>query len=193
MGGLSVPNINLLPGSNHKGKKLGGIIFLIFVSLVWMVVCFWLTTTINKEIAGAKNEYSTKEEDVATLEKKLTELNEAINVAESEAAGATGKVAPKVSKEDFVVIPEIFPLLIGLETAAPKGAWITRLETKNELCRIEGFALRAQDVSEFLRNARGIDGVTKATLVETKRDLFPNRKIPLHHFQLEVTLGGGAS
>lgn len=187
-----MPNINLLPSESSRRKGLGSIIFLLLTALIWVGVCFFLYRNIQNEIAIADKEYSIKKEEVAALEKELLGLNEQLSTTVVEEEGTAlekrGGIAPR---EAVAVFPEIFPLLSGLSLATPKGAWITKLETKKEICLVEGYAFKTQDISDFLRNAKGIDGVSKAKLLETKREIFPNRKIPLHHFQLELKLGGG--
>ena len=189
-----MPNINLLPSESVRRKGLGSIIFLLLIALIWVGACFWLYRNIQSEIAIADKEYSIKKEEIASLEKELTGLNEQLSsTAVEEEIVIVERKNGSVKKESLGVYPEIFPLLSGLSSAMPQGAWVTKVETKNGICLVEGYAFKTQDISDFLRNARGIDGVTKAKLIETKREVFPNRKIPLHHFQFELTLGGGVS
>lgn len=189
-----MPNINLLPSESGRRKGLSSIIFLLLTALIWVGVCFWLYRDIQNEIVIADKEYSIKKDEIVSLEKELASLNEQLSsvAVKEEVITVEERKSGPVRKESLAVYPEIFPLLTTLSPAMPRGAWITRLESKNGICLIEGYAFKTQDISDFLRNARGIDGVAKARLLETKREVFPNRKIPLHHFQFELKLGGGA-
>lgn len=187
-----MPNINLLPSESNRRKGLGSIIILLLIALIWVAVCFFLYRDIQNEISIAEKEFSIKKVEVDKLENELSGLKEQLSTKVLEEEKLTSEDKGSVSaKQPLGVYPEIFPLLSGISLATPKGAWITKLETKKEICLIEGYAFKTQDISDFLRNAKGIDGVYKAKLLETKREIFPNRKIPLHHFQLELTLGGG--
>ena len=185
-----MPNINLLPKSEGGTKKIGSIIFLLIVGVIWIAVCYAIYSKVEGEIESAKNEYSMKSEEVASLEKELKELNEDLSKVTVEENIVIKRKEISIN-DNIQVIPEIFTFLLNLPTATPSGAWITKLDTKNEICKIEGYAFLAQDVSGFIKQIRGVDGVSKVKLVETKLELFPNRKIPLQHFQLELTLGGG--
>lgn len=188
-----MPNINLLPSEKGSRKKLGSVLFLIVIGFLWIGVCYWLFVEIQKEIEFSSKDLNLKQEEVASLEKELTAINLEINSlpTESKEVIIIEKNLEIINQKNVTVFPEIFPFLLGLSGATPEGAWITKLETKNELCRVEGYAFRAQDVSDFLKNTKRVDGVARVKLVEVKRELFPSRKIPLHHFKLEVVLGEG--
>lgn len=198
-----MPDFNLLPGRRGTpklGRRTRGIVLILALGILEIVGCFYLYKDVTKKITETQQTRQTLDQEVATLEKEL----EAV-VAETaalppleEIEQAKPKVPPRPSPAQptkaeiptIMIIPSLLPFLEQLPSATPVGAWIHRLEEKDGICLIEGYAFQANDVSSLLTAIKGLPGVIRTNLVETKQELFPNRKIPLQHFTLELSLGG---
>jgi type IV pilus assembly protein PilN len=177
--------INLL--GNDTARDPRGILFLVGVaaSVVLLVgACFMVHGSYSGSIAEQTLEKETLEgrlaklrettEEVRTLEKKKTDLNEKLSVI----------ARLKLSKRGPVRV------LDDMNSSIPETAWITAVREKSNLMQIEGHALDNQTISLFMTALEASEYYLKVDLDESKQDTKKGVKLQTFRVKSAINYAG---
>jgi type IV pilus assembly protein PilN len=165
--------INLLPGQRRKkavkfdNRFLPGIVFGIVAAIV-MVVLF---VHLNNRITSLQAEKAVKEQKLAELKVKLKEVENYERDNET-FRRKTAIIEQLKAKQGLPV-----RLLDQVSELLPKGVWLTELEDKGGMIKLEGFAFTNPDLVNYVENLKASQYITDVLLHESKQTDLNNFEI----------------